>query len=207
MSRFRQLPLFPLPLVLFPHSLLPLHIFEPRYRAMVNEVLEGDRLFGIIFCDGPSKGSVDVGCSARILDVEKLHDGRMNIMTQGEKRFRVIDHVQRHPYMISTVELIDDTPSETDLKHLASGVRELVNDVVRLSEKLADRKALLPFEVPNAPDELSFWIASNLYRQPSDQQNLLELQDTARRLGQEQELLSMTCKHLAARTALKDAFR
>ncbi len=172
---------------------------------MINTVLEGDKLFGIIFCDGPAT-SVDIGCTAQILDMEKLHDGRMNILTQGGQRFRVIDYVQKVPYIIATIEFIEDTPSETDLRHLASGVRDLVNDVVRLSEKLADKKALLPFEVPKEPDELSFWIANNLYRQPADQQNLLELQDTAQRLGQEQALLSLTCKHLAARTALKDAF-
>ncbi len=207
MSRFRQLALFPLPLVLFPNSLLPLHIFEPRYRAMINTALDEDKLFGVIFCDGPANASVDVGCTAQILDVEKLDDGRMNILTQGVQRFRVIDYAQKQPYLIATIEYIEDTPSETDLKHLASGVRDLVNDVVRLSEKLADKKAFLPFEVPKAPDELSFWVASNLYRQPTDQQNLLEMQDTAVRLGQEQALLSLTCKHLAARTALKDAFR
>lgn len=86
----RELPLFPLPeVVLFPGRPLPLHIFEYRYRMMMNTILEDDRRFGVLMID-PSTGEIsDVGCCAEVLRYQRLPDDRMKVLTLGQQRFRV----------------------------------------------------------------------------------------------------------------------
>jgi ATP-dependent Lon protease len=89
---------------------------------------------------------------------------------------------------------------------MAKSVEQLLRDVVRLSAKLTDQKIELPEDLPDLPIELSYWVASNLYGVASEQQALLEMQDTSARLEREAEILTSTRNHLAARTVLKDAF-
>ncbi len=104
------------------------------------------------------------------------------------------------------MEWIEDKPPEKDLRGMATEVEQLLRDVVHLSSKLTDQPIELPDDLPDLPLELSYWVASNLYGVASEQQTLLEMQDTAKRLEREAEILSSTRNHLAARTALKDAF-
>ncbi|QDZ39298.1 ATP-dependent protease [Euhalothece natronophila Z-M001] len=202
----RELPLFPLPdVVLFPGRPLPLHIFEFRYRMMMNTILESDRRFGVLMFD-PVKGEIaSVGCCAEISQFQRLPDDRMKVLTLGQQRFRLLDWVREKPYRVGLVEWIEDEDPETDLRPLASDVEALLKDVVKLSAKLTDQKIELPDDVPDLPRELSFWVASNLYGVASEQQSLLEMQDTQARLEREAEILGSTRNHLAARTALKDA--
>ncbi|GAC1458906.1 MAG: LON peptidase substrate-binding domain-containing protein [Chamaesiphon sp.] len=202
----RELPLFPLPeLVLFPGRPLPLHIFEFRYRIMMNTILESDRRFGILMFD-PVQGKVaGVGSCAEIIHFERLPDDRMKILTLGQQRFRVLEYVREKPYRVGLVEWIEDRPTDTDLRSLSVEVEQLLRDVVRLSAKLTNQDIELPEDLPNLPIELSYWIASNLYGVASEQQTLLEMQDTSARLEREVEILTSTRNHLAARTVLKDA--
>jgi ATP-dependent Lon protease len=204
----RELPLFPLPeVVLFPGRPLPLHIFEYRYRIMMNTILETDRRFGVLMVD-PVQGQIaTVGCCAEILQFQRLPDDRMKIWTLGQQRFRVLDYVREKPYRVGLVEWLEDQPPAKDLRPLAAEVEELLRDVVRLSAKLMDQKIELPEDIPNLPRELSYWVASNLYGVPKEQQDLLEMQDTAARLEREAEILTSTRNHLAARTVLKDTFK
>ncbi|AFZ50870.1 peptidase S16, lon domain protein [Dactylococcopsis salina PCC 8305] len=204
----RELPLFPLPdVVLFPGRPLPLHIFEFRYRMMMNTILETDRRFGVLMFD-PVKGEIaPVGCCAEISQFQRLPDDRIKMLTLGQQRFRVLNWVREKPYRVGLVEWIEDETPDTDLRPLAQDVEALLNDVVKLSAKLTDQKIELPDDVPDLPRELSFWIASNLYGVASEQQSLLEMQDTKARLDREAEILGSTRNHLAARTALKDALR
>jgi ATP-dependent Lon protease len=202
----RELPLFPLPdVVLFPGRPLPLHIFEFRYRMMMNTILETDRRFGVLMFD-PVKGDIaPVGCCAEITQFQRLPDDRMKMLTLGQQRFRVLNWVREKPYRVGLVEWIEDETPELDLRPLASDVEALLKDVVKLSAKLTDQKIELPDDIPDLPRELSFWVASNLYGVASEQQSLLEMQDTKARLDREAEILGSTRNHLAARTALKDA--
>jgi ATP-dependent Lon protease len=201
----RELPLFPLPeVVLFPGRPLPLHIFEFRYRIMMNTILNSDRRFGVLMFD-PSDGSVaSVGCCAEIVQYQRLPDDRMKMLTLGQQRFRVLEYVREKPYRVGLVEWIEDRSPEEDLHALASQVEQLLRDVVHLSAKLMDRTIELPEDVPDLPTELSYWVAGNLYGVAEEQQALLELQDTAARLEREAEILTTTRNHLAARTVLKD---
>ncbi|MDB9495470.1 LON peptidase substrate-binding domain-containing protein [Spirulina major CS-329] len=201
----RELPLFPLPdVVLFPGRPLPLHIFEFRYRIMMNTILESDRRFGVLMFD-PIQGQISgVGCCAEIIHFQRLQDDRMKVITLGQQRFRVLEYVREKPYRVGLVEWIDDHPSEKDLRPLATDVEQLLQDVVHLSAKLTDQKIELPDDLPNLPLELSYWVASNLYGVAAEQQILLEMQNTKDRLDRETEILTSTRNHLAARTALKD---
>lgn len=203
----RELPLFPLPdVVLFPTRPLPLHVFEFRYRIMMNTILNSDRRFGVLMVD-PAKGTIaNVGCCAEVIHYQRLRDDRMKILTLGQQRFRVLEYVREKPYRVGLVEWIEDEPTNEDLRPLAKEVEELLQDVVRLSGKLTEQNIELPEDMPDLPVELSYWVASNLYGVASEQQALLELQDTAARLNREAEILTSTRSHLAARTVLKDTF-
>lgn len=145
-----------------------------------------------------------VGCCAEIVHYQRLPDDRMKILTIGQQRFRVLDYVREKPYRVGLVEWIEDQPSQKDLYPLASEVDQLLRDVVHLSAKLTSQEIELPDSIPELPLELSYWVAGNLYGVASEQQSLLEMQDTAGRLEREVEILTSTRNHLAARTALKD---
>ncbi|WP_254173579.1 LON peptidase substrate-binding domain-containing protein [Planktothrix pseudagardhii] len=202
----RELPLFPLPeVVLFPGRPLPLHIFEFRYRIMMNTILNTDRRFGVLMFD-PNQGQVaSVGCCAEIVQYQRLPDDRIKMLTLGQQRFRVLEAVREKPYLVGLVEWIEDEPPQQDLRPLATEVERLLRDVVHLSGKLMEQNIELPDDIPDLPTELSYWVASNLYGVATEQQTLLEMQNTVARLEREVEILTSTRNHLAARTALKDA--
>jgi ATP-dependent Lon protease len=202
----REIPLFPLPeVVLFPDRPLHLHIFEFRYRIMLNTILKGDRRFGVLMIDPKTGQIADVGCCAEVIQCQRLPDDRMYIKTLGQQRFRVLDYVREKPYRVGQVEWIEDGPEERDLRDLSTEVDQLLQDVVRLSAKLTGQDIQLPDDVPDLPVELSYWVADNLYGVAAEKQSLLEMQSTAARLEREAEILTSTRNQLAARTVLKDA--
>lgn len=204
----RELPLFPLPeVVLFPGRPLPLHIFEFRYRIMMNTILEGDRRFGVLMWDPAEGKPAMIGCCAEVVQFHRLPDDRMKIWTLGQQRFRVLEYVREKPYRVGLVEWIEDRPTDQDLRPLATDVEQLLKDVVHLSAKLTSQEIELPESIPDLPLELSYWVASNLYGVATEQQALLEMQDTGARLEREAEILTSTRNHLAARTALKDVLK
>ena len=206
----RELPLFPLPeVVLFPNEVLPLHIFESRYRTMLKSVLETDSLFGVVKWDPNTKSMANVGCCAHIIKHQTADDGRSNIITMGQQRFQILEIVRSTPFYSGIVSWIDDENSQNlqDLDSLRDSVIQALNDVVNLTSKLTNSQKILPDKLPNNPMELSFWIGAHLGGPVSDeQQRLLEERDTYIRLQREYEMLDHTRKQLAARTALKESF-
>lgn len=107
----RDFPLFPLGLVALPAEVVPLHIFEPRYRTMVGECMDAEREFGIVWAGEDVVQSV--GCAVEITRVlEELPDGRMNILTQGTRPFRVVEEQHHLPYPAATIEWLQDSPEE-----------------------------------------------------------------------------------------------
>ena len=206
----RELPLFPLPeVVLFPNEVLPLHIFESRYRIMLKSVLESDSLFGVVKWDPVTKSMANVGCCAHIIKHQTSEDGRSNIITMGQQRFQILEIIRTTPYYSAMVSWIDDNniTSLQNLDILRDSVIEALNDVVNLTSKLTNSQKILPDKLPNNPLELSFWIGAHLGGPVSDeQQRLLEERDTYIRLQREYEMLDHTRKQLAARTALKESF-
>jgi len=207
----RELPLFPLPdVVLFPQEVLPLHIFEPRYRILLRTVMAEDRRFGVVRWDPQKRRMAEVGCCAEVIHCQTQEDDRSNIVTMGQQRFRVLDIVREAPFRVALVSWIEDAAEAdpSDVHSLAEEVRQALRDVVELTAKLVGKPAQLPSDLPDLPRELSFWIGSHLGGPVADhQQALLEITDTSERLRQEFQLLDHTRRQLAARTVLKDTFQ
>ena len=206
----RELPLFPLPeVVLFPNEVLPLHIFESRYRIMLKSVLETDSLFGVIKWDPETKSMANVGCCAHVIKHQTSEDGRSNIITVGQQRFQILEIIRSTPYYSAMVSWVDDNNIENlnDLDVLRDSVTQALNDVVNLTGKLTNSQKVLPDKLPSNPLELSFWIGAHLGGPVADeQQRLLEERDTYSRLQREFEMLDHTRKQLAARTVIKESF-
>jgi Lon protease-like protein len=198
------LPLFPLHSVLFPKFPLQLHIFEERYKVMINGCIERDAPFGVVLIRaGEEVGTpavpYDVGCAARILAVKRLEDGRMHLLAAGESRFRLLDYVEAElPYLIGRVELLEDRPSaEQGIPTLTTEVMELFRHYLSL---LAERAHLpLPeLELPDDPTSLAFCIASVAQFPLCDKQRLLEMRDTHARMQEEARLLRQQIEALEA---------
>ena len=106
-------PLFPLGIVAIPAELIPLHIFEERYRTMIGECLEQEREFGIVWMS--EDGLKATGCACRIEDVlERLPDGRLNIACRGTRPFRLLERREHLPYPAGVVEWLEDKPETPD---------------------------------------------------------------------------------------------
>ena len=206
----RELPLFPLPeVVLFPNEVLPLYIFESRYRIMLKSVLETDSLFGVVKWDPETKSMANVGCCAHVIKHQTSDDGRSNIITMGQQRFQILEVIRSNPYYSAMVSWIDDNNIDNlnDLDLLRDSVTQALNDVVNLTSKLTNSQKVLPDKLPSNPMELSFWIGAHLGGPVADeQQRLLEERNTYSRLQREFEMLDHTRKQLAARTVLKESF-
>ena len=206
----RELPLFPLPdVVLFPQEVLPLHIFESRYRIMLQSVLETDSMFGVIKLDPNTKNIAKIGCCAQVIKHHTAEDGRSNIITLGQQRFQVLEIVRSTPFCSAMVTWINDDNIDNlqKLDSLKDSVTEALSDVINLTGKLTNTKNKVPDKLPNNPMELSFWIGAHLGGPVAEeQQRLLEERNTFTRLQREFEMLDHTRKQLAARTALKETF-
>ena len=202
----RLLPLFPLPLVLFPGVPLPLHIFEPRYREMLSDCLAGDRRFGIVFTpeddtDGPDRG--DVGCVAVIQSTEQLADGRSNLIVVGEERFIIGRLVAgERPYLLGeVVSYADlDEPAEA-LAAFAHQLRAVFERVGRAARTLADDRDPLP-PLPDDPAALSFTIASLIDLDGPGRQRLLASRSPLGRIRELDALLSPAVDTLEARAVI-----
>jgi Lon protease-like protein len=106
-------PLFPLGLVALPHELVPLHIFEERYRIMFDELLENEGEFGIVWAT--DRGEKATGCACEIEQVlERMEDGRLNVLTRGTRPFRIVERQPDMPYPAATVEFLEDRPEVED---------------------------------------------------------------------------------------------
>jgi Lon protease-like protein len=111
----RDFPLFPLGIVALPYELVPLHIFEERYRTMIGECLERGTEFGIVWAG--DEGVRPVGCAMEITEVlERTDDGRLNILTRGTRPFRIVDEQHNLPYPAGTVEFLTDKSEKADAK-------------------------------------------------------------------------------------------
>ena len=137
----RDFPLFPLGLVALPHELVPLHIFEERYKTMIGECLEREAEFGIVWA--ADEGLRPVGCAMEITEVlERMDDGRLNILTRGTRPFRIID--QRHdlPYPAGTVEFLSDKAEPADPR-TARSAHEAYNHLVeQATDKTVEQEEL-----------------------------------------------------------------
>lgn len=201
---YDRLPLFPLPLVLFPGTPLPLHVFEPRYREMLADCLDSDQRFGLVNLPQDT-AEIElppgrVGCIAEILQSEPLADGRSNIVVRGLDRFALVEIVPpEKPYHIAHVEPYADEPEYgNDLDALASRMKDMFEVVGRAARTLADDSDPLP-ELPDDPPMLSFAIAAVLDLDVDARQRILESRSPVGRLRDLERLLAPALPALVAR--------
>ena len=181
-----ELPLFPLNLVLFPGMPLPLHIFEERYKAMIGDCLRNNSPFGVsLIRSGQEVGSpaepFTTGTTARVLRSELLEQGRMNILTKGERRYEIIEITQEEPHVAALVKLLDEPVGEG-----FTGVSaELTEEYTRLIRGLTTLSGgyMSDVTIPEDPVELSYMIAANLDAPTPLRQELLEVPTAADRLN------------------------
>jgi Lon protease-like protein len=194
----RVLPLFPLEqVVLFPGMPLPLRIFEERYKVMIAACQVTDQLFGVLLIrSGLEVGAPAVpervGCTARMVRVDRLPDGRMTILTIGETRFRMAGQPRVMPegYLVGDVQMLADEPSPAVTPELVANVVDELSKYERSAMALSGAKdAGAPPEPPKDPMRLSYRVASSLHVHPRERQHLLELDDLAARLTEELKLL------------------
>lgn len=193
-------PVFPLPLVLYPGLSVPLHVFEPRYRQLLQDVGGVDGRFAIVLVE-PDGDDADaarlhtVGCMARITSLDPLGDGRSAIVVEGEERVRLLDwDDETRPYATATVQVIDEDAGN---EHLAQRVRE------RFDEYVAALFQLVRSPAPAIPDDvdaraLSYWVAGSMHLEAAEKQHLLRCPTTDERLAVLMQLLARELSQVAA---------
>jgi uncharacterized protein len=204
------LPLFPLGTVLFPGLLLPLHIFEERYRQLVRDLLDGPepRSFGVVAIREGRETGVDgiralheIGCTATLRQVKELDDGRYELVTIGTRRFRLVDLDDSRPYLQGRVEpLAEEAGDEGMAAQAARTVRGMFRTYLRA---LAERGAtqLSSPDLPEDPITLSYLVGASMIMDLSDRQALLAEADALHRLMAERALLSRELTMLRTLTA------
>ena len=184
-----DIPLFPLNVVLMPGAPLPLHIFEERYKQMVNECLEQEGEFGMVFAD--ESGTRQVGCTAKIVElVERYEDGRMLILVEGSRRFKLNNVLTGKPYYVGEIEYFQDE-AEEDVGTLAEECIALLERVVE-----AATEGSVGIEIGPPYRNLSFAIAGRVEFEPEVRQQILELTSELERLQKVKELLGAAAERL-----------
>jgi Lon protease-like protein len=180
-------PLFPLGLVLLPTELVPLHIFEDRYKLMIGECLDRGTEFGVVWLS--DNGLKDIGCSARVTRVLKqMEDGRMNILVQGVAPFRLLRRIEDLPYPAGDIELLDDTEVDPD-PGTAGDARELYADLVeRVTDERPEAGDLLDMDAYDMAATVEFGLDAK--------QGLLELRSEADRMKAVADLFGKTMQRL-----------
>ncbi len=200
MGKIKEMPLFPLGTVLFPGMVLPLHIFEPRYKQMINECIRDNEPFGVVLIkEGTEVGEratpYTIGTSAYVTHCHKLEDGRMNIQSVGYQRFKVHDLHNNKPYIVGLVENLPITESNSDtIAKLAAQFRPKFQSYL---DSLIDA-ANIELEVEEMPDEslaLAIFAAITMPI-PSEEKQVLLSKDTV------EDILRAELKLLSRETLL-----
>lgn len=201
-----MIPLFPLQTVLFPGAALPLYVFEPRYRALVADCLEGDQTFGVVrIREGEEVGGpcvpYDVGTLARIVGHRPLTNGRIMLVAEGVRRFRLEASPSWEPYPMAPVALMPDAVHEPEL---GDRVRKLLHGYLEASAAYHGEE---PPErpLPDEPESLGWLAAATLPAGLDDRQELLELpgDDRLRRLSRMLEEALIRIGHMAEISRLR----
>ena len=186
------LPLFLLRTVLFPHMPLSLHVFEERYKQMLEDCLESGRTFGVVAIkQGQEVGSeatpCQVGTLARIVSVEKLDDGRVNLIITGASRFRVLRQVPGKPYVQAEVDYLeeDDPPPNGDLSRR---VKRAFESYIAGLRTLAPNLSTVP-PIPSEDEVLGYLVAAMVETPLDARQRLLEAPTAAVRMEMELKIL------------------
>ena len=205
-----MLPLFPLGAVLYPGMLMPLHIFEERYRQLVRDLLDGPepRRFGVIAIRKGRETGIDgvhslyeIGCTATLRRVDRHEDGRFDIITVGTQRFRLRGLDETRPYLQGEVELlaedvVDPVAAEPAVRVIQAAFRAYLDALTEWGGATVRIE-----DLPDEPTLLSFIVAAAMVIDLPERQALLAEPDTLRRLGLQRALLSRETAMLRTTTS------
>jgi Lon protease-like protein len=205
----RELPIFPLPVVLFPGMPMPLHIFEERYRKMLADIRASDNLFGLSYFD-PSKAERDmpaaghIGCVAEVTETQALPDGRSNILAVGVVRYEAEAYVDRgDSYLVVRPNYFeDDQENESALTSNSQDVAKMFMRVANSIRVMNDERGNLPDISDTDPQKLSFLVAAAMELELDTKQELLELRSTSERLNRLRDLLARVVGNYEERARL-----
>ncbi|MEP6694065.1 MAG: LON peptidase substrate-binding domain-containing protein [Chloroflexota bacterium] len=192
------LPLFPLTTVLFPEMLLPLHIFEPRYRLLVKRCMDDDRPFGIVLIrSGQDVGATAepyaIGTEAKIMAFSPLSDGRSYIVVRGGRRFAIEQTLpDAEPYLVGRVRYLDESEGVSAADRAAVAVEaygQYIVAVMAVTEDARGDRAIVDELASAPPREAAYRIAASLAVDATERQRLLELPGDGERLEAEKNLL------------------
>jgi len=190
-ERVEDFPIFPLGLVALPTELVPLHIFEERYRTMIGECLDNEREFGIVWTD--EDGAHATGCAMEVTEVtERSEDGRMNIITRGTRPFRVVEERHDLPYPAAVIEFLDDAEADDASGDFSKVQAEACEAYADLVEQATDKQL--------EPEELAaksaYEMAATVDFGADAKQGLLDLRSETKRMGLVAQLLRATVNRL-----------
>ena len=176
------IPIFPLGLVMLPEMLLPLHIFEERYKLMTKTCIDQQKEFGIVYFNGEALQTI--GCTARIEKILKRYpDGRLDIMTRGVNRFSIKELYDEKPYLQAQIQFFDDAPEETPgeetLQKLAYKGFQLLGQINTTTEQYKEDR----FKIQPDYKTVSFIMAACEGFSFEEKQRFLEMTSTAKRLS------------------------
>ncbi len=207
-----ELPLFPLNSVLFPRATLALHVFEERYKEMIRSCLESDSPFGVLLIRSGSEVAdaaepFEVGTTARIIRVQHLGEGRMNLVCLGQQRFRLSQKVSEDPYIVGEVQPLESMEGEgQEARDLADTVGALFAEYYRLFLAVSNQWSR-QIGMPSGPGELADFVAARLSVGLWTKQRLLEELSIRRRLEMELDTLSNTIRDLTPKVDAARAHR
>ena len=198
--------MFPLGTVLLPFAHLPLHIFEPRYRALVKDVLAGDGEFGVVLIErGQEVGGGDVrfgvGTVAKVMQTAELPDGRWLLDAVGTERFRITEWLPDDPYPLAMIEPLDDEPSDGEAEERRAAVERLLRQVLALQVELGFPAPSAVRTLDEDPAVAAFEAALLSPIGPMDTQKVLEAPSTATRLALLETMLADAREFLSNRIA------
>jgi Lon protease-like protein len=196
-DRFESFPIFPLPLVLLPTEVAPLHIFEERYKKMVNRCMDDASGFGIVWLG--DDGLAEIGCIARVTElIDRLEDGRMNILVRGEAPFRLLRRVDGLAYPAGDIELLDDDRTATD-EQINSARLTYADVVERATDQRPEEDDLVGMD--------AYGMAATIELEPGLKQQLLDSRSEGERLDIVEGLFTKAVERLERTEHVADAAR
>lgn len=180
-------PIFPLPIVLLPTEVVPLHIFEERFKAMIDLCLTDDSEFGIVWLS--DDGLKEVGCTARVTEVlERMDDGRMNVLVEGSTPFRLVERHEEHLYPAGTVELLGDRTEDVEGAVREDAHQGFATLVERVTDQRPEESILSDLDAYEMAASVDFGLEAK--------QGLLELRSEQARLRLLARLFSSAMERL-----------
>jgi len=202
--------MFPLGHVLLPSAYLPLHVFEPRYRQLVVDCLDGDQEFGVVLIErgsevGGGETRTSVGTVARVVEAAQLDDGRWALGAVGTRRIRVVEWLPDQPYPMAEVDDWPEPDAPPDLADRVADAVRVLRRVLAVRAELGESVASATVELADDPVLASYQAVAVSPLGPADQQRLLEVEAASERVDQLAALLAEEETFLAQRLAMEAA--